>query len=130
MGYLEGMVLLLAEFVKNPQRYDCLKHPVILQLESLTFTPFHAVSLTLFVIAIVHTLLANRVHSWARAIEAHQAPKRKGKKWERSIPVQLLYFLSEVEVIFAFWAILLFIAIVIAYGWNIGVEYIDTRDYT
>jgi hypothetical protein len=124
------MVPLLAEFVKNPQRYDCLKHPVILQLESLQFTPFHAVSLTLFVLAIIHTLSANRVHAWARSFEARQAPSRRGKRWERSLPVQLLYFLSEIEVIFAFWAIPLFITMVCFYGWTVGVEYIDTRDYT
>lgn len=124
------MVPLLAEFVKNPQRYDCLKHPVILQLESLQFTPFHAVSLILFVLAIIHTLSANRVHGWARSFEARQAPSRRGKRWERSLQVQLLYFLSEVEVIFAFWAIPLFITIIFVYGWTVGVEYIDTRDYT
>lgn len=124
------MVPLLAEFVKNPQRYDCLKHPVILQLESLQFTPFHAVSLILFVLAIIHTLSANRVHGWARSFEARQAPSRRGKRWERSLLVQLLYFLSEVEVIFAFWAIPLFITMIFVYGWTVGVEYIDTRDYT
>jgi hypothetical protein len=124
------MVPLLAELIKNPQKYDCLKHPSVLKLEALQFTPFHIFSLVFFILAIIHTLLANRVHSWARAYEAHQAPQRIGKRWERSIPVQLLYFLSEVEVIFAFWAIPLFIAMIFAYGWTVGLEYINTRDYT
>ncbi len=121
---------LLAELVKNPQRYDCLKHPVILQLEALQFTPFHLISLACFALAIIHTLSANRVHSWARKLEMAQAPARRGKRWERSLWVHLLFFLSEVEVIFAFWAIPLFIAIIYVYGWQIGMEYIDTRDYT
>ncbi len=128
--YLGSMVPLLAELVKNPQRYDCLKHPVLLQLESLHFTSFHLFALLLFALAIVHTLIANRVHSWARAVEAHQAPKRRGKRWERSIPVHLLFFLSKVEVIFAFWAIPLFLGMIFTYGWRIGLEYINTRDYT
>ncbi len=124
------MTPLLAEFIKNPQRYDCLKHPIILQLESLQFSHFHIVSLLLFALAIIHTLSASRVHNWARSIEARQAPSRRGKRWERSLPVQLLFFLSEVEVIFAFWAIPLFLAILFTYGWRVGVEYINTRDYT
>lgn len=124
------MTPLLAEFIKNPQRYDCLKHPIILQIESLQFSPFHVVSLLLFALAIIHTLSASRVHSWARSIESRQAPRRLGKKWERSLPVHFLFFLSEVEVIFAFWAIPLFLAITFTYGWKIGVEYINTRDYT
>jgi hypothetical protein len=121
---------LLAEFIKNPQRYDCLKHPVILQLESLQFTPFHLISLILFAFAIIHTLSANRVHAWARGREGRQSHARRSEKWQRTLSVQFLYFLSEVEVIFAFWTIPLFFAIAAAYGWRVGVEYINTRDYT
>jgi hypothetical protein len=118
--------MLLAEIFKQPAKFDCLKHPVVLQLESLTFTPFHLIALILFILAIVHTLCVYKVHEWAKALELRQ--KRRGKK--RGFWVQLLYFLSEVEVIFAFWAIFLFIAIALLYGWTIGLEYIDTRDYT
>jgi len=124
------MIPLLSALAKQPQKYDCLKHPVILQLEALQFTPFHIITLALFVLAIIHTLSVHRVHAWARRLEASQAPRRAGKRWQRSLPVQLLYFLSEVEVIFAFWVIPLFISIVCVYGWTIGVEYINTRDYT
>lgn len=121
---------LFAEILKQPQKYDCLKHPVILQIESLQFTPFHAIALLIFACAIIHTLSVNTVHKWARALELTQAPLRKNKKWRRGIGVQLLYFLSEIEVVFALWAIPLFLTIFFFYGWIVAVEYINTRDYT
>ncbi len=123
-------MILLAEIAKQPAKFDCLKHPVVLQLESLTFSPFHLIALILFVLAIIHTLCVYKVHEWARRLELRQRRVRAGKKRERSLGVQMLYFLSEVEVVFAFWAIPLFICIAILYGWTIGLEYINTRDYT
>ncbi|HSX10980.1 MAG TPA: putative Na+/H+ antiporter [Chlamydiales bacterium] len=122
--------MILAEILKQPAKFDCLKNPVILQLESLNFTPFHLIALIIFAIAIVHTLCVYKVHEWARRLEWKQRPKRRGRQRERSFAVYLLYFLSEVEVVFAFWAIFLFIAMVSFYGWTIGLEYINTRDYT
>src|SRR3990167_5991245 len=124
------MPTLLAELLKQPQKFDCLKGPIILQLESLKFSPFHIVSLLFFILAIIHTLSANQVHAFARSVEIHQAPRRLGSRWQRSLLVQMLYFLSEVEIIFAFWAIPLFIAMTLFYNWRIAAEYINTRDYT
>jgi hypothetical protein len=111
-------------------RFDCLKHPVIRELESLTFTWFHLITLLIFICAIIHTLFAYKVQQWARSLELHQRDKRAGNRRERSLTVQLLYFLSEVEVVFAVWVIPLFIAIALTYGWTLGLEYINTRDYT
>lgn len=122
--------MILAEIVKQPAKFDCLKHPTILQLESLSFSPFHLIALILFILAIFHTLWVYKIHEWARRLELRQKPKRQGKGRERSLGVQLLYFLSEVEVIFAFWAIPLFLSMGLMYGWTIGLEYINTRDYT
>ncbi|PIS02308.1 MAG: hypothetical protein COT85_05955 [Chlamydiae bacterium CG10_big_fil_rev_8_21_14_0_10_42_34] len=122
--------MILAEIVKTPAKYDCLKHPMVLQLESLDFTPFHLIAFIIFFLAIIHTLSVYKVHQWARKLELHQKPRRDGKRRERSIGVQLLYFISEVEVVFALWTIPLFICIAAIYGWTIGLEYINTRDYT
>jgi len=109
--------------------FECLKHPVVIQLESLNFTPFHIISLAIFVLSIVHTLCVYKVHEWACKLEARQA-ERSGKPDERSLGVHLLFFLSEVEIVFAFWAIPLFISIGLIYSWTIGLEYINTRSYT
>lgn len=105
-----------------PSRLDCLKHPSVLALESLEFSPFHLVALLLFACAVAHTLSVYKIQQWA-------------EKWERihgkrTIPVHLLFFLSQVEVIFAFWVIPLFFAICWYYGKGIALEYINTRDYT
>jgi hypothetical protein len=119
--------MVLADILKQPAKFDCLKPPVILQLESLSFTPFHLISVTLFALAVIHTLFAYKLHNYARHLELKQRAVR-GKK--KGLLVQLLFFLSEVEVIFALWAIPLFLAICFFYEWKMGLEYINTRDYT
>lgn len=122
--------MVLAEIIKQPAKFDCLKHPTVLQIESLQFTPFHLIALILFILAIIHTLCAYKVHNWARKLELRQRPKYRGSKEKRSFTVHMLYFLSEVEVVFAFWAIPLFFTIWAFYGWTISLEYVNTRDYT
>ncbi|MBM3184650.1 MAG: hypothetical protein FJZ64_05030, partial [Chlamydiae bacterium] len=109
---------------------DCFKHPIILQLEALKFTPFHVASLLLFALAIIHTLYAHKVKTFARKIEMKESRHLHKRRHARTALVQLLYFLGEVEIIFAFWVIPLLFAMVYAYGWKIGVEYLNTRDYT
>lgn len=122
--------MILAEIFKQPAKFDCLKRPIVLELESLNFTPFHLVALLIFILAIAHILCVYKVHEWAKRLEMRQRPKRQGNRRERGLSVQMLYFLSEVEVVFAFWAIFLFFAIAIFYDWTTGLEYINTRDYT
>lgn len=122
--------MILAEMIKQPAKFDCLKDPIVLQIESLHYSIFHLIAFLLFVLAIIHTLCVYKVHEWARKLEFKQKPKRQKKNRERSFTVHILYFLSEVEVVFAFWAIPLFITIWGFYGWTIGLEYVNTRDYT
>jgi hypothetical protein len=122
--------MILAEILKQPAKFDCLKNPIVLQIESLQYSLFHLLALIIFILAIVHTLCVYKVHDWARALELKQRAKRKDKTRQRSFIVHMLYFLSEVEVIFAFWAIPLFFTIWGFYGWTTGLEYINTRDYT
>ena len=115
---------------RPPAKYDCLKTPTVLGLESFEFSIFHVVTLVIFICAIIHTLSVNRIHRWARNIEIRQAPRRDKKGLNRSFAVQILYFLAEVEVVFAFWAIPLFLAIAIGFGTREALEYFNTRDYT
>ncbi|MEN9655086.1 MAG: hypothetical protein RL235_1198, partial [Chlamydiota bacterium] len=115
-------VSLIATLAKQPAKLDCLKHPSVLQLESLEFSLFHLAAFILFTVAVIHTLSVNQVHKWALAAE-----KRAGSK---TLFVQLLYFLSEVEIVFAFWVIPLFILMWTCYDWRTALEYINTRDYT
>jgi hypothetical protein len=123
-------LLALAERAKTPAKFDCLKTPTVLGLESFEFSVFHVITLIIFICAIIHTLSVNQIHKWARNCEMAQKPKRDRAGLPRSLGVQILYFLSEVEVVFAFWAIPLFIAIAISFGCRTALEYFNTRDYT
>jgi hypothetical protein len=121
---------MLAYMLKAPSKFDCLKQPSVLALEDFSYSIFHLIALLLFVAAIVHTLSVRKIHQWARNLEIRQAPKRTGKRTERSIAVQLLYFLSEVEIIFAAWVIPLFFVMAGFYGFSTALAYINTRDFT
>lgn len=118
--------MLLAEILKQPSRLDSLKDPIVLQMESLQYSLFHLIALVIFICAIIHTLSVYKIHAYARRREAKQPTTSEG----RSFSVHLLYFLAEVEVVFALWAIPLLLIIWGFYGWRIGFEYFDTRDYT
>ncbi len=123
-------LLALAERTKMPAKFDCLKTPTVLGLESFELSTFHIITLIIFVCAIIHTLSVNHIHKWARNIEIYQKPKRDKNGLQRRIDVQLLYFLSEVEVVFAFWAIPLFFVIAFSFDARTALEYFNTRDYT
>ncbi len=125
---------MLADFLKTAGKFDCLKSPQVLILEELKYSPFHLIALILLIAAIIHTLCVDKIHHIARAVEAKQAPKRKTSHFlsrpHRSIGVHIIYFLAEVEIVFAIWVIPLFFVIAGFYGWSAAIEYINTRDYT
>lgn len=113
---------LLSQIVKHPAKLDCLKHPSVLQLEMLEISPFHIIASIIFLCAIIHTLSTYRIQKWAEKLEI--------KEKKRTIPVLLLFFIAQVEVIFVLWAIPLFLAISFFYNASTALEYINTRDYT
>lgn len=94
------------------------------QFDGTSASPFLYFATVIFGLAIAHTLSVNALHRWARRLDF----RNHGKT--RSIWVQVLYFLSEVEVVFGFWAIPLFIGLGYSYGWPAALNYIDTRNYT
>lgn len=116
----------LAEILKQPSKFDCLKHPSVLKLEELRYMPFHLWALFFFLCAVVHTLSVHKIHHWAQRFERKYG--RKGKF--RHCLVRLFYFFSEVEVVFFIWAIPLFLTMIIMFNEKIALEYINTRDYT
>lgn len=120
----------IADIPKSALPSDCLKQPVILQLESLDYSTFHWVALALFVLAIIHTLTVEKIHNFARRLEARETPRMHGGRRVRSLHLQALYFLSEVEIVFALWAVPLFFAISLFYGSHIAMEYMNSRVYT
>ncbi len=120
----------LAHFVKQPAKFDCLKQPEVLVLESLEASTFHIIALIIFICAILHTLSVHKIHNWARELERKGSHDRAHKHRHRSGLVQTLYFLSEVEIVFGVWVIPLFLVITYFYGRSIALDYINTRDYT
>ncbi len=113
---------IFAQILKQPAKFDCLKHPSVLALEMLKATSFHYVALVIFILAIIHTLQVHKIQKLAHKLEI--------KAQKRTPLTHLLLFLSQVEVVFAFWVIPLFIAIRYFYDWEVALEYINTRDYT
>ena len=85
-------------------------------------TPFRIWTLLIFVAAITHTLLAQHFTSLSKKVAAHH---RK----EVSFWAEVLYFLGEVEVVFALWVIPLVIVVLAFYGWNELIEYLNSRVY-
>jgi hypothetical protein len=119
--------MLLTQIDKIPTRYELLKDPAILNLESLSYSKFHLISLVIFLLAIIHTFSVRFIHQYATNLKKKHAATGKD---EITFVIQLLFFLAEVEVVFAIWAIPLFITIACMYDWNIALEYFHTRDYT
>jgi len=119
------------EIIKAPGQFDCLKSPSVLVIENLHYSPFHLAALILLICAIIHTLFVHKIYAFAKKIEAKQTPPTENEEPQpRSIAVQALYFLAEVEIVFAIWVIPLFFTIAGSYGWKTALEYINTRDFT
>lgn len=94
-------------------------------------TPFRIIVLLIFALAVAHTLLANHFTRLSQKVAAEHEKKMAKKKKHNNVSftAEILSFLGEVEVIFALWAIPLFIVIVIFYDWGTAIDYIDNRSY-
>ncbi len=109
-------------------------------LEDPIYTPFHLVSLIIFVLAILHTFFAHKFTKIANGIaKRHKVKKENSKHFnpisyennekDKSFLAEIFHFLGEVEVIFGIWVIPLLFAIFIFYDWDTAVLYIDDRSY-
>ncbi len=102
----------------------------VLQERALTH-PFHLIALAIFLCAITHTLLAHQISHLAHFLEKKWDKKHPNQKGEGNyhFGIEVLRFLSEVEIIFAIWVIPLLGAI--AFFWNreTAVHYLNTTNY-
>lgn len=80
-----------------------------------TEAPFNALALLIFACAVVHTLLAGRIRRWSEARWDHRSGR--GRLW---------HFLSEIEVVFGLWVVVLAVAMALATGWPAVTEYLGT----
>ena len=119
---------MLAHLIRSPGKFDCLKNPTVIALEEFDYTTFHLIALCLLIAAVIHTLSVRTIHNLARKLES-KYPPIDGQR-ERTMCVQALYFLSEVEIIFAIWGIPLFFTMAWFYGFDTALGYMNTRDFT
>ena len=81
---------------------------------------FHILTLVIFVLAIIHTLLANHFVTLANHVEAKYALKKRKKIRGRRVSflAEIFRFLGEIEIVFALWAIPLAFVIYFFYDWR------------
>ncbi len=105
--------------------------PAILSSEVAAATPFRILTLLIFAAAVIHTLMANHFTSLAKKVDSAHARKERGRKGPKKVSffAETLYFLGEVEIIFALWVVPLVIVITSFYGWDDVIQYLNSRIY-
>lgn len=83
-------------------------------------------SLIIFILAIIHTLIAYQITKYANYLVERNAKKYPVGQYEHSFKIEILHFLGEVEVIFAIWVIPLLIVITIFYDWHVALGYLNS----
>jgi hypothetical protein len=88
--------------------------------------PFNRVATGIFLIAIVHTLFAQRFAALAHRMEERHAERARaaGQEPQASFHAEVFHFFGEVEVVFGLWAVVLLLAIVRYYGWATAQDYL------
>jgi Putative Na+/H+ antiporter len=101
--------------------------------ERVRTDPFNLVATVIFLLAIIHTFLTPKFRHWAHRAEARHAAGKASRPPpldeegneipEVSFAGQVLHFFGEVEAVFGIWAVILAIALVIAKGRGVALEY-------
>jgi hypothetical protein len=91
--------------------------------------PMNAVATAIFLLAVLHTFVANRFRRAAHHAqhEYDEARRRQGLPLEPSFKAEMLHFLGEVEVVFGLWVLVLIAAISIGAEWETARAYITER---
>jgi len=89
--------------------------------------PFNLVATGIFLLAIVHTFMAQRFRAMSHDLqERHEAAARaEGREPQPSVPAEMLHFLGEVEVVFGLWAAALVPAIWAFHDWHTAQHYVS-----
>ncbi len=110
-------------------------------MQSSGVSGFEIACLVIFVLAVIHTLLANKISLISQKIAERHRRKRarppgfdptfpENDAKDKSFAAEILHFLGEVEVIFGIWVIPLLLAFSFFYDWGTAVNYIDGRNFT
>ena len=91
--------------------------------------PVNAIVTAIFLLAVLHTFVANRflraAHHARR--EHDEARRSQGLEPEPSFKAEMLHFLGEVEVVFGMWVLVLLAALSVAVGWSTARDYLASR---
>lgn len=99
-------------------------------LERIKQEPFNLVATLIFLCAIIHTFVASKFMGIAHKLEhEHEEKIKRGEAKSDSISIaaKAFHFLGEVEVVFGLWAVVLFAAIIINFGWSTLVGYVGHK---
>lgn len=99
--------------------------------------PFHLFSLIIFACAVTHAFFTNKILRMAHKVEEREKSVRarldsimpEEVVVSRSMKVELLHFLGEVEVVFGMWVGPLLFGIMIYKDWSTAIHYLETRNY-
>jgi len=95
--------------------------------------PFNVAATAVFLMAVVHTFLAQRFRALATDLQEQRDAEARsaGRPSEPSVAAELLHFLGEVEVVFGLWAVILVVVIGGFHGWPAAKGYVNDRvDFT
>ncbi len=92
-------------------------------------TPFQIFDTFIFFIAVIHTFLTPTLFTWSQHLKRLKTKQRS--RWRfYHFASEMVYLLSEVEVVFGIWLIPLLIGYVAFFNWSAMVSYLNSRDYT
>jgi hypothetical protein len=95
--------------------------------------PFNVAATAVFILAVVHTFVAQRIRAFAHDLQERRAAEAKaaGRPPQPSVSAELLLFMGEVEVVFGLWAVALVAVVAAFYGWPAAKDYVNDRvDFT
>lgn len=94
--------------------------------------PFNIVASLIFLLAIVHTMMASwfqKTAHWFEAAHAEKVKRGSAPKDSHSVAAGLFHLMGEVEVVFGLWGLVLGIAIYFYYDWHTFVGYLEELGY-
>jgi hypothetical protein len=95
--------------------------------------PFNVAATGIFLLAVLHTFVAQRFRALAHHIHERHAARAKaeGREAEPSVAAEVLHFFGEVEVVFGLWAVALVGAIASFFDGDTAKHYVnDTVNFT
>lgn len=105
-------------------------------IHRINFEPFNLVISVVFLLAIIHTFLAGKIHNLAIKVERRRIKKIRELKslnqipedaYEHSITSGLLKFFGEVEVVLMIWVIVLGIIFLVSDKWTVFLYYLENK---